>query len=1052
MASTNRAFYAQKFETEYQRLNDHQKVAVDTIYGPLLVVAGPGTGKTQMLALRVCRILNETDLDAGNILCLTFTEAGTVAMRNRLVSFMGPDAYKVGIFTFHGFCNKIIRENPEYFGDYFNLQNADEVELYEIVEAMVAQLPLDHPLKRNTGNRNYDIDRFIKVFGAMKQEEWTPEEIENAYDEYAALLPTLEDFQYKSNYKGNKKGDPKTESIKTELKKFEFVRNASKLLATYQELLRKKDRIDFNDSITWVVKALKNHGELRLRYQEQFQFVLADEYQDTNNAQNDILFMLGDYDDQPNLFVVGDDDQAIYRFQGANLHNINRFIEKFNPGIVVLDVNYRSRQEILDTAKMLIENNRERLTHKIPGLNKNLKAGQIFEDNSTPKPELKLYKNPGSMELGLVRQIKDLHDKGVPYNEIAIIYRNHKDADALIQYYTKLGIPVNVKKRVDVLQQPEIKRIIQLLAFIQGELAYPDSQRHILFEILHYDFWGLKPLEIGRIAIHASRMSREETDTAFLWRSFLSDENALQGIGITETAAFVHCAHVLENLIAAVSNHTAQVILEKVITETGMMDQVLRSGNASWRLQLINRFFDFVKDLTAKDGDMNLAGILDAIEKRKEFGIDLPYNSILVSEEGIHFVTAHGSKGLEFSHVFILNASKKSWLEKPGDKVKFPPTLFRKAGDSNDEDERRLFYVAMTRAKQQLVMLAPMEDQNGKSVESLPFLAELGFDITSMPIENSDADELAHFLSTSIREVKLTPALIDGQAIDAALAKLEMNATGVSKFLHCPVTFYFENILRVPSARKPAPGYGNAVHYALEKYFQYWNDVKSDAVPPVEIMINFFYQGMEKYRSHFTNAEFESHQYEGKLALQNHFELHSPSWNLARQHRVELKIKADYEGIPITGIIDRLSQYDDHYEVYDYKTGKFDSGKFTKAADLEPGSGKEGGDYWRQAVFYRLLTEKQREGKGRFGTATFQFMSSQKEDAKVKAVEVHPEDMEKVGQQIQYVYQKIVAHDFDNACQECEWCMFVAEQLATDSIEPDFSEEDREYPEIEAES
>ena len=227
MTPSLREQFAQKFDSEYHRLNAAQKHAVDCIYGPVMVVAGPGTGKTQMLALRVCKILVETDADASNLLCLTFTDAGTVAMRNRLLGIMGPDANKVGIYTFHGFCNKIIRENPEYFGDYFDLQNADEVELRETIAEMMQGLPLDHVLRRNTGNQLYDLKRYERVFSAMKQEEWNAEMIEQAYQAYAELLPGMEEFQYKSNYKGNKKGDPKTEAIKTELKKYDFVRNAA---------------------------------------------------------------------------------------------------------------------------------------------------------------------------------------------------------------------------------------------------------------------------------------------------------------------------------------------------------------------------------------------------------------------------------------------------------------------------------------------------------------------------------------------------------------------------------------------------------------------------------------------------------------------------------------------------------------------------------------------------------------------------------------------------------------------------------------------------------
>ncbi|HRG21770.1 MAG TPA: ATP-dependent DNA helicase [Saprospiraceae bacterium] len=1045
MTPSLREQFAQKFDSEYHRLNAAQKHAVDCIYGPVMVVAGPGTGKTQMLALRVCKILVETDADASNLLCLTFTDAGTVAMRNRLLGIMGPDANKVNIYTFHGFCNKIIRENPEYFGDYFDLQNADEVELRETIAEMMQGLPLDHVLRRNTGNQLYDLKRYERVFSAMKQEEWSAEMIEQAYLTHAELLPGMEDFQYKTNYKGNKKGDPKTEAIKTELKKYDFVRNAAPLIEVYQQLLLKKERLDFNDSILWVVKALKTHEALKLRYQEQYQFVLADEYQDTNGVQNDILFLLSDYDGKPNLFVVGDDDQAIYRFQGANLHNITTFIEKYDPELVVLDVNYRSRQNILDSALQLIENNQERLS----GLNKKLKAGRVFEDkNTTVQPTLKLFKSPGAMELGLVQEIEALKKSGVDYRDIAVIYRNHKDAEPLIQYYTKAGIPLNVKKRIDVLQQPEIKRILHLMEFVEGEMKYPDAKKHLLFEIMHYDFWGLDALDIGKIAIHASRSARDENEGSFLWRDFLKNEAGLQALGVQKVKETMHCATVLELLIGSVVNHTSQVMLEKIITETGMMDHILRSGNSTWRLQLVNRFFDYIKDLTSKAGELSMGNILMAIEKRQDFEVELAYNSIVIAEDGINFVSAHGSKGLEFPYVFILNATKKSWLDKPSENTKFPPTLFRKAGDSNDEDERRLFYVAMTRAEKSLTILTSLEDQNGKNLDFLPFLSELGYDFQGMQTQVSDQNALDLYLSKRLSEISFKPSLIDQQAIDAALVRLEMNATGVSKFLHCPVTFYFENILRVPSARKPAPGYGNAIHFALEKFFLYWNDHKTDSVPPLETLLLFFDKGMEKFRSHFTEAEFTSHHFEGKKALTLHYQQQNHHWNTPRQHRVELKIKSDFEGIPITGIIDRLSQYDDRYEVYDYKTGKSDSGKFTKASEDDIELGKNGGDYWRQAVFYRLLTERQNEGKGRFGGAVFQFISADEEDAKIKSVEVSGEDMQRVGNQIRYVYNKIKAHDFDAPCNDCHWCQFVAEEMGMDAVNPDYTDEDRSFGEL----
>ncbi|MFM2392397.1 MAG: hypothetical protein RLZZ546_374, partial [Bacteroidota bacterium] len=351
------------FHAEYEKLNINQRKAVDEIYGPIMVVAGPGTGKTQLLALRICNILIQTDVYPQNILCLTFTDAGCQALINRLIKFIGPDAYLIGIYTYHGFCNKVIRENSEYFADYKELTVADELQKIEITLEILQTLPFDHPLRRNTGNFKYDTKKIVSIFSIMKKENWSSELIEEECKKFKDYLIRYDTkIRYRNTRKGHyQKGDISPTLLDKALRKIELVKNSAPLIKLFNQKLNDNNLLDLDDSVKWVVNQFQTNQDIKLRYQEQFQFILADEYQDTNGSQNEVIFQLCDFDDSPNICVVGDDDQSIFRFQGASMYNIVSFKDKFNPKTYVLDINYRSQQDILDKAMKLISFNNERL-------------------------------------------------------------------------------------------------------------------------------------------------------------------------------------------------------------------------------------------------------------------------------------------------------------------------------------------------------------------------------------------------------------------------------------------------------------------------------------------------------------------------------------------------------------------------------------------------------------------------------------------------------------------------------------------------------------------
>ena len=267
--STNRTKLLETFNTEYKKLNDNQRLAVDTIEGPVMVIAGPGTGKTQILASRIGKILLETDTLPENILCLTYTDAGVVAMRKRLLQFIGPDAYKVNIYTFHAFCNDVIQDNLSMF-EKNSLDAISELERIELFKKLIDTLPKNHPLKRYRGDVYYEVSNLQGLFSNMKKEGWSTDFLNQHIDAYLKELPEDEAFIYKTSRAGKyNKGDLKP-AYHEELEKMEKLRAAVNEFDRFQQMMKDANRYDFDDMIIWVIKAFENNAHLLANYQERF--------------------------------------------------------------------------------------------------------------------------------------------------------------------------------------------------------------------------------------------------------------------------------------------------------------------------------------------------------------------------------------------------------------------------------------------------------------------------------------------------------------------------------------------------------------------------------------------------------------------------------------------------------------------------------------------------------------------------------------------------------------------------------------------------------------
>lgn len=1037
--------YNKNYLKAYELLNPKQKEAVHKIDGPVMVVAGPGTGKTQLLAARIGYILQNTDTKAHNILCLTFTDAGVIAMRKRLLSFIGPEAYNVNIYTYHSFCNMVIQDNLENFGNYLELSKISDLEKVDAFRELIDAFGNKHPLKKFKGDVYRGWNKYARLFKTMKSESWNAKQIEQAVADLRESLMNDPEWKYKRGYTDKKtgvkyeKGDAKVPAINKEVESFANLIAAANEFDNFEQIIDRMMRYDYEDMILWVLDKFSTNEDLLLKYQERYEYFLVDEYQDTNGSQNKLIYLLASYWDQPNLFVVGDDDQSIFRFQGANMDNIVEFKEKFEPTTIVLEENYRSGQLILDKATQLIDNNNERLANSDSNIVKNL-----IESRREKKPAIISFSKHHNMvheEKAIINEILKLKNEGYPLNEVAVIYRKHRNVENIIKYLEINDVPLNVKKKIDILVMPSIKQLVSLLTYISKEKNKSYSADHQLFEILHFKYFEITPREIAKISIkleeerravishNKTKAEQEPKKYEKKWRDVVANKKWLQENGIEEIDEIVKFGNHIESWIKDASNYTIQVLLEKILTDSTMLDDILSGPNSTFMLQVVNTFFEFLKaEMTIKP-KLELKEFIAILEKMEANKLTVSFERIVHANDGVNFITAHSAKGLEFSKVFIIRCEQDNWVDKRNYnfEFKFPNTLVKSSSTSDVEDDRRLFFVAMTRAKNELHISYPAASDDGKEKERSIFIEELRDENTEIKDYALPDEEIILYKAELLKFRQGKVQLIDHDLIDKVLENYVMSVTNLNKYITCPISFYYEVILRVPQARSPYLGYGNAIHGTLHQLFLDIENAPERLIPPLDIVFDKFQKSMEKFRQHFTEKEFDNHLALGKEVLTSYYNANESTWSLPRKYELEYKVRnVEHAGVPIKGDIDKIVYHDDHFYVVDYKTGKWKTDKFRVPLD-----GKTAGDYWRQIIFYKLLIDADPHFTSPMKYGLIDFVEPQDGKYKSKKIEVSTFDYEYVTEELKNTYKSIHNHEFSEGCGEetCRWCNFVADHL-----------------------
>ena len=1008
------------FRSFLDGLNPAQRLAVERIEGPVLVIAGPGTGKTHLLSARVGKILLDTDTRPQNILCLTFTDAGVSAMRQRLFERIGPEAHRVPIQTFHAFCNRIIQENLEFFGRT-SLEPLTELERIDIVRQLLAQLPADHPLR--DGQKDlYQYERHLRdLFANMKKEGWTPGLILKRIDGYLANLPENPDFIYQRNTKHAKKGDLKRQQIEDVTERMQRLRAAADLYPKYQHALEKEGRYEYEDMLLWVLRAFTANEALLRTYQERFLYILVDEYQDTNGAQNQLLSLLLDYWESPNIFIVGDDDQSIYEFQGARLQNLLEFHRTYCADLltVVLEENYRSTQNILDAAHRVIGHNTIRAIHSLDEpLSKDLRA----HTSERSEPVLRVYENRLHEVADIVAQIESLINNGTPPREIAVLYARHKQANRLLTLLEKKGIPYQTKRPINLLDLPWMLQFRSLLHYLHDESQRPFSGEGRLFRLLHAAFFGLSPLDLARVSL-LLRPDTAPSGKTLRWRRVLADETALQKLALQDYPKLVDTARRMETWIAGLQNQPLPNFIERLYNQSGLLAYALEQPDKIWWLQSLHTFLDFVQAEAGRHPRFSLARLLTVLDSMDANRISLPVQQPLRSaNDGVQLFTAHGSKGLEFEHVFMLDCTDDLWgRSATGQRGRFslPDTLTLSGEEDAVEARRRLFYVAMTRARRQLQISYSRFGEDGKALVQAVFVEETGLPKTeaTVPMETLLETQTLLLLETSQPVITLPePALLDD-----LLRNFTLSVRSLNRYLRCPLAFYYTDLLRIPETMSEAANFGEAMHSTMQQFFLKMKTEGQHRFGSAAEMAQLFQAEMERRKGYFGENSFNQRLSFGKDLLRRYHTEQVPHWR--QRAVVERRIdRVELDGVPLTGMLDKLEWLDNRtLRIVDYKTGTPDPAKTAPPNEKQP----NGGDYWRQLAFYKILLEQARLYPESVGATAVSWLEpDRKGQFPVTEITFSVTEIQLVEELIRSTYAKIMAREFTQGCgqEDCMWC------------------------------
>lgn len=1045
-----------EFDEVYKRLNAEQRQAVDTLEGPVLVIAGPGTGKTQLLGARVANILQKTDTPPQNILCLTFTEGGAANMRERLTRFIGQSAYDVTIGTYHAFGRELIGRFPEYFPETRLQTPVDELGkrqiLLEIVESMSYQNPLKQA-RHHLGDLMGTVSEIKRALLSSEDLRAIAKEnlqfiaqarkpLQTIYADFGPRMstslpkvlphfveahellqslvpeePVSEKFgalaqiaageleQALQTAEETGKTSPLTVWKNAWLTKDadnQFIiaggiANAriealAEVLDQYQAALHAKGLYDFDDMIIRSTEVMATNADLKFTLQEQYLYILLDEFQDTNAAQLRLIELLTDNpvnEGRPNVLAVGDDDQAIYAFQGAQYSNMLDYHRMYRDVAVInLAHNYRSHGDVIHVAHNIATQIDARLHDNFEGMTKTLQAANpTLIDSNVERVE---FLSDIAERDWIAKRIRQLIDSGVHPREIAVLAPKHKYLEPLVPYLNSLKIPVRYEKRENILDAPVTKQIIAMsrlvLALQAGNQVLASS---LWVQVLSYDFWKIPTSRIWELSWKVS----DNHDPAYTWSKALLEASATDPQLAIPTQLFLtaaakagdeSCEIMLDYLIGSTKLETNDTSLPVVFSP--LRDYYTSPAMQAEKPEL---FYETVSHLTvlrarlrehqeASEAALTLGDFVSFVnmyeEAEQQMQSTSPYNQ---QADAVQLMTVFKAKGLEYEHVFLPSCQDEVWgttSRSNSNKLTLPANLvpIRHAGATDDE-RLRILFVAITRAKLGLHLTSATQNFTGKASKRLKY-----FDEQQQPDDSFAAKVLPEHAQVVVRDEGTAPTLelleLDWRARHSAalnnidtslhsllserLEKYQLSPTHLNSFVDLeyagPTRFFFSTLLRFPEAPTLDGQFGNAIHETLE-WFQHRVSENGFAPNAAETIAHFKIRiAAKKMTAQRAALEIERGEKALTAWLKKRAHIFTPSDVAEKNFRNEGVKIGD---VHMAGKVDRLEidAKTRTITVVDYKTGK----SYSKWGS-EPKLHK----YSLQLYSYKLLIENSHSYKG----------------------------------------------------------------------------------------
>jgi len=885
-------------------MNKKQKEAVKYTQGPLLIIAGAGTGKTLVITEKIKYLIEKGLAKPEEILALTFTEKASLEMEERVDKALPYGYFPLWINTFHSFADKILKQEGVNIGlnPAFKLMNKAETLIFFKKNLFLFNLKYFRPL----GNPDKFIDALLIHFSRLKDEFITPQQYLN----------------WVNNLKKNQKTDLK--------KEYEKYLELALTYQKFQELKLKEGVLDFSDLVYYLLKLFLKRPNLLNDYQKKFKYVLIDEFQDTNIAQYELIKLLCPAKKNPRLTVVGDDSQSIYKFRGASISNILNFINDYPLAkTITLNKNYRSNQTILDSAYCLITNNNPNTLEAQLGISKKL----IAQGKDNKKAIKFILAQTAEEEANTVaKEILKLNKK-YSFSQIAILSRANNHLEVFARALSRLGIPFQFLGGGMLYKQPEIK---DLIAYLKTLYNLQDSVS--LFRVLSMNIFSLDARDLNMILNFAKKINHSlfeaiEIYLSFFYKDIFQEDfqiyqNILPFIKKQTREKIFDIYQMIKRHLALIKKATAGQILYYFLEDSNYLPKLANfKTEREEKIALnINKFFNRLKIFEAEHEDASVSSVVEFLEMSMQLGESPLENQVDYEiKEAVNLLTVHSAKGLEFPVVFLVNLTSSRFpTYERKEPIPLPDALIKEilpTGDYHLQEERRLFYVAMTRAKEKLYLTAARFYAEGKREQKI-----------SIFVKEALGEKILEKTKNNLKQKKeISYAIADfkEKSKEAGKEKLSFKTFSYSQletYLRCPLQYKYQYLLNIPTPPQAATSFGTTIHQTLQQFYQVYQ--KNPAVDHKKLLEIYYQKWIPLgYSSSIHERRMKK---EGEAMLLKFYEnFHTKDIKIIDLEKLfKLKIGP---GIIISGKIDRVDLLNNNkIEIIDYKTGKIPQEKEIK--------------------------------------------------------------------------------------------------------------------------